>query len=52
MKKKRMTIDMPEKKHIEIKILASSRGQCIREFVDEALSDFINKLRRKSKKNS
>lgn len=47
MKKKRMTVDIPNIKHTEIKTLAASLGITITELVDKAVMDYIKRLKKK-----
>jgi len=37
---KRIALDLPEHKHLEIKLAATSRGMTIKEFVEKALYSF------------
>jgi len=49
MKKKRIAADLTPVKHQEIKILASSLGMSIKDFVDKAILEFIKKLKKGEK---
>lgn len=49
MKKKRIALDLPPVKHQEIKTLASSLGMTIKDFTEQAIVEFIKKLKKRSK---
>lgn len=48
--KKRLTIEIPISKHIEIKMNASARGMSIKEFIEEILYDYGDRMKKKVKK--
>ena len=43
--KKRLTIEFPSMKHMEIKLAATAIGVSMKEFIDRAIEEYIRNLK-------